>query len=131
MTDMKITSETGENGTTVSVNLRPSIWAIIPGLIVFLVGAAILYPEIRISLATKTEPHIGHLILSGLICIAGVAIPFYRAMSPGVTKLSMWIAPYAPKFGGGRPGDPQPNGTINPPAPVFPPSQPPPPGPPL
>jgi len=114
----KLLAITDENSTTLKLEAtRPSIWAIIPGFIIFLVGAAILYPEIRISIATKQEPHIWHLLLSGGVCVLGVMIPFYRQITPGMRQLSVFIAPYVPKFNGSRPGDPQADGSVNPPNP--------------
>jgi hypothetical protein len=120
----KLLAITDENSTTLKLEAtRPSVWAIIPGFIIFLVGAAILYPEIRISIATKTEPHILHLLLSGGACVLGVMVPFYRQIAPGAKQLLIFISPYVPKFGGNRPGDPQPDGTVNPPAPPTQPGQ--------
>jgi hypothetical protein len=119
----KLLAITDENSTTLKLEAtRPSIWAIIPGFVIFVVGAAILYPEIRISLATKTEPHIWHLLLAGGVCVLGVMVPFYRQIAPGMRQLSVFIAPYVPRLGGSRPGDPQPDGSVNPPNPPAPPS---------
>jgi hypothetical protein len=41
-----------------------------------------------------------------VICIAGVIIPFYKQAGPGLKSLSVLVAPYVPRIGGGRPGDP-------------------------
>jgi hypothetical protein len=105
---LTVTASTGDNNTTqVKVDVGPpSIWMIIPGVLVFLVGGVILYAEIRIALATKVEPHIWHLLSGAVICIAGVIIPFYKQAGPGLKSLSVLVAPYVPRIGGGRPGDP-------------------------
>lgn len=119
----KLVAITDENATTLKLEAtRPSIWAIIPGFIIFVVGGAILYPEIRIAIANKTEPHITHLLLAGGVCVLGVMVPFYRQITPGLRQLSVFVSPYVPKFGGSRPGDPQADGSVNPPNPPAPPS---------
>ncbi len=109
------TEETPSGGHVVNIeSSRPSIWALIPGLLIFAVGAAILYPEIRNSIKTTTEPHIWHLVLSGGICLLGVIVPFYRQVIPGVKQLLIVLGNSSlPVIGGRRssdpPGPPPPN----------------------
>lgn len=122
---MTVTTQTSENGAQVKVDIGPpSIWSVIPGVLVFVVGGVILYGEVRIALLTKVEPHIWHMLSGALICIAGVMIPFYKQAGPGLKQLSVLILPYAPRIGGNRAGDPPA------PPPPPPPSWPPTPGPP-
>jgi Na+/melibiose symporter-like transporter len=122
----EITSNTTENGTTTTVKAKPSIFAIIAGLLVFLVGATLLYIDGLIAIANKQTPHTGHLILAAVVCVIGVVIAFAAYVIPPLKQLSVVVWPYVPVLGGRRQGDPQ-----TPTAPLPPPPQPPPPGPPL
>jgi hypothetical protein len=101
------TSQTDEHGTTVDVRpLRPSVWSFVAGLILFAVGAAILYAEFRIALSTKIEPHILHMSIGAGFCFVGVLVPFGRYVFPPLKQLSVVVAPYVPVLGGRRAGDP-------------------------
>ena len=105
--EVHITSTTNERGTQVDVKpLPPSWWSIVAGLILFAVGAGILYAEFRIALATKVEPHIVHMSIGATFCFLGVLVPFGRYVFPPLKQLSVVVAPYVPRIGGNRAGDP-------------------------
>ncbi len=129
MTKLEISTTETATGKVISIeSSRPSIWALIPGVFIFGIGAVILWPEIHIALATKTEPHIWHLVLSGGICLLGVIVPFYRQIIPGVKQLLIVLGNSSlPIVGGRRASDP-PLPPAEPP-PQFPPAPPTPPGP--
>jgi hypothetical protein len=113
---VQITSQTDETGTTVSVRQRPSVLGVFAGLLVFLVGAAMLYVDARIAIANKQAPHLGHLFLYAGLCLVGVVIAFAVYVIPPLRSFSVIIAPYVPMLGGRRAGDaPTPTPTAPPP----------------
>jgi hypothetical protein len=99
------------------------VLGVFAGLLVFLVGAAMLYVDARIAIANKQAPHLGHLFLYAGLCLVGVVIAFAVYVIPPLKSFSVIIAPYIPMINGRRAGDLP----SSPPAPPTPPT---PPGPP-
>jgi hypothetical protein len=131
----QITSSTSENGiTTVTVEPKVSAGGIIAGLLFFLLGGVVIAVDSIIALGNKEQLHTAHLLIGVVLCALGIIVALGAFVLPRFKQLGVVVQPYLqyipyiPKFGGGRPGDPQPNGTINPP---NPPQGPPPPGAPL
>lgn len=104
---MKIEStQTGENAT-VKVTNRPSMWAVIAGLMFFVVGAAVIAVDSVIAIGNKQALHTTHLILGGGLCVVGIVVMFSFVVIPPLKSLNVIIAPYVPMIGGRRASDPK------------------------
>jgi hypothetical protein len=114
----KITSRTDEMGTTASVIKPTTSWqGLIAGMLLFIVGGFIIAVDSFIAISNKQALHTTHLLIGGGFCLGGVVVAFGAVVLPRLGGLSVVVAPYVPKWGGNRPGDPQVDGSIIPPKP--------------
>lgn len=93
-------------GTTV-VEVKhppPSGYAILAGVLLFVIGAPGLAADYWIALANKQPPHLTHIAIWAGLCVLGVLVPLGRYVWPTVQQVSIFVGDYLP--GGRRRSDP-------------------------